>query len=1169
MGSDPISVIQSLQQKANIIDVDLSSNPELQQTIYMLMQNNAKESELMAALKRTASMQRITNKAQSKNKIVQAYKENTTKLGNTISKASESALNPMFRTMFIDEWGRPVNEDGTPMTISQGAAKATQQVKTTAKKVSSAAATRLSKQTTSVSSREEQNVSQITNLNQASLEEFNEKSESDINRTQITMSNALAELADTKPASTLEGAMAQNTNSLKAFSSGLMVSLKGFTASLFGKEGYLRKFWDSDTRKKATDKLKEKLFTGEDAIFKDQYEGAKAGLKDIKDKTLGYLGKGYDFLYDNTMQYMYGEKDKDGKDISYKESERWKENTILSQKLNREWRAEQKKSAVADIAPKEVKESTEKIKVAVSNAADGVAESAEKLEESVNVLNEVTVGDTSKSPEAKKKAYSSEFAKKLKATMPKALAGVVAGAGVGLLNNQFSLLGSMFLPGGPVAGAIVGGGLSILSQTEAFKSFMFGKLSDPNDPNSSREGGLINEKMRAKFKSMIPYAVGGGVLGAVKGLAKGALGFDGGLGVLGMQILPGGILGGALLGAGIGILKNSEGFKKMLFGEKDENGNRSGTMLSNSFNKFKGGFSKIMPGLKKAGTGLGIGALTGAVLSNMGYLPAMLSLGGPVGMGIAGLGIGIASSTKKFNEWMFGTEELDKDGNPTGNRRKDGLLTRTTNLLRLNVIEPIGDAFKSKMLDLVDWTTEKITYPFRLAFGPIMDSLLGIKDNVVDFVKDKFEALGNGIMSMMKNTMKTLFSPVTKVIGFVGKSLIGIASTGAKLAMSPISAGLQVKQLLTDGKRRKEYVEFYKQYYSKGNLNNKLKEKWELDEANGNKRNIFQKMSDTVGTYLGQGEIAENAKLGWNEAHAEEGEDHLKWREVGGERRQLRAKRAERQASEKQWKSIDKLRGKVGRELGGRELTLNDSSVKEYRKKFSKYGIDEKYLQTSDDIMELIYHRDKFRERINPNKEASGGVVIQETPEQKAAREATEKWQNDIISEFRSFANEVLNRGQVTSIEEDYKKSKKRLRNRLNKNGLKGIKLNDPELQDFELDELTSDMLDDFKYSEFGEKKDLIGFMKAYKVTQRSKVENIADSVENTPTTGKKESAIDILSKMNDKIGDLVNVNKEQAQLAGAQFELEANGEVNANDVKKRKGKPFGARRKKINKLKS
>lgn len=1062
--------------------------------------------------------------------------------------------------------------------------------------------------------KEEKARAQLDDINNKDYDKMINQSTAENDKDQRNMSLAINAFKKSPDATTLEDSVIRSNNILFAGISAMLAGFKGFTSRLFGKEGFFRKFWDSETRKKATDKLKEKLFTGDNAIFKKQYDGAKAGLKKFWDRTKGHLADGYDYVYDSTMQYMYGDK--------YQENEKWKNNKFVSETLNRKWRAEQKKAkdkvgntvnensknALIGLPEKssfldptererlmkrqselkgilsagrmgdssystdEVQKATEewkdikkRLQAPIEKTTNSLMVLGDKIEGNTKAFAEATVGDIDKPIDAKKKEYKDSFFKKMKATMPKALAGAIAGAGVGLLNNQFSLLGSMFLPGGPISGAIVGGGLTILSQTEAFKTFMFGKM---NPETQKREGGMINDKMRGAFKKMLPFAVGGAVVGGLKALVKGSLGFNGGLGVLGMQILPGGIIGGAMLGAGLGILKNSEGFKKMLFGEKGEDGKRSGKFLSDSFNKLKGGFSKLLPGIKKAGVGLGLGALTGAVLSNAGYIPAMFSLGGPIGMGVAGLGLGIAASSKRFNEWMFGSEELDENGNPTGKRRKDGMLTRVQNILMVNVVEPISDAFKTKMLDLVDWTKDKITYPFRLAFGPILDSLIGIKDNIVDFAKDKFEAIGNGIMDVFRKTTKTLFSPITKAFGFIGKSIMGIASSATKLALAPVSIGLQGLQFLTAGKRRGEYAEFYKNYYSKGNISEALRDKWDAEAESGNRRNIFSKISDTIGAYMGHGEIADAAREGWNNQMAAEGKNHLNWRTVGQERRAMKDARRERHANEKQWRKIDKYRSKIiNDDLGGREVTLTDYQFEKYRDKFKKLGISEDQLQSSDDIMDLLYRRNEFKKKLDPTGR-SGGLVIQETPEQKAAREKTEAYQNSVkaildrmAERMGIAAKEINDKKNLQSAKEEWTADKKKLAKRLKRARIKNIDIDNPELQDFDINEVDDDRLKDYRFSKYYQTGDFLGFLKGFKITQKSKYNsNISGSNIGGASIDTPSKAEEILKEMNDNIKDLKNISEDQKDISSAQLEVATSGEIDDDTVKKKKGKSFGSR---------
>lgn len=1140
---DPSGAIRDLQRKLGMTEVDVSKDDDLISEMIILSYTNASLEEKSAAVAQAyqkAKMKAgVTEKLSAKGGIrqrIEQYRTNAENLGQRIEGYTDTATNRMYEIAYGKSYY--AERRSTPPRKGRGATTAQEAPKTSVNQSitpdqTQAKPKRSSKQvgratTFFTKNRRDTSVRASTKAADIGIEtaltsfdKTMKASSSELDKTEKVLDGAIKEMDREPPATDVATSIVQSNNIIKTTLGTLLHHIQGFGARLFGKDGFFRKIWDSEARKKATDKLKEKLFTGDKAIFKKQYEGLKSGAKNTWTKAKVYLGRGYNYLYDNTMTYLYG-RDDEGNDIDYKTNERYQNNKFLSQTINLRWRREQarkkrieerKKAQEEGLKTstnqpesetksttlgKEMEQATTKLKTSVNEAVDGVAESAKQLQENTDKAVETIVGDTKESPDSKKKKFQQTFVQKLKSTAPKALAGAIAGFGVGALNNSFSILGSMFLPGGPIAGAIVGGGLAILSQTEAFKTFMFGKL---DEKTQKRQGGLISEKTRAHFKKLAPAIVGGAVVGGISSIIKGALGFNTGLGVLGMQILPGGILGGAILGAGMGILKNSETFKNFLFGKKDENGKRAGTAIGKGWEKAKAGFKDAVPVLKKAGTGLAIGALTGTVLSNMGYIPAMLSLGGPVGLGIAGLGLGIASSTKKFNEWMFGTEMVDKDGNVIG-RNKDGMLTRVTNMLRVNVIEPIGTAFKNKMLDLVDWTKDKITYPFRLAFGPILDSLLGIKDNVVDFVKDKFEALGNGIMDMMRKTTKTLFSPITKLIGFVGKSLLGMASTGAKIAMSPLSMGLQAMSFLTAGKRRKEYVEFYKNYYSQGNIMGELQNMWDAQAADGKKRNFFGKISDTIGAYIGQGPVADAARAGWNAQMTEDGKNHLRWRNVGTERKQLREDRKTRRRENRQWQNIDKFRKKLAEELGYREVTFNDATVKQYRDKFKKLGIDEKYLQTSDDLMELIYRKNDFTQRINGGK--AGGLINTESPEQAAAREKTSKYQDHVTEvldkiqvKFGILAADANERKAMRTANEDWSKDLDRLGTRLNKRlgkrGMKNINLKDPSLRDYNIKELNDDLINGFRWSTEYQTGDLRGYMDRMKITRFSQYKEEKD----------------------------------------------------------------------------
>ena len=374
-----------------------------------------------------------------------------------------------------------------------------------------------------------------------------------------------------KEGSTSFGGALKNVLDTMVLSMGSMISsFTGFGSRLFGKEGIIKNFFKSEEFKSGMNKVKDFLIGDENGIFKDQWAKLKEFGKETWDKTKDKLTDAYDWVYRNYSTYKYGE--------NYENEDEWKNNELM-QKLNLKKRREEKKAELAsqmesatdklkegkssvpevEKTADEVKSSVDQVaaetpavlKESVEKIADAGSEAAQDLKESTEKITTAMVGDPNANPEDVKKKYTKTFTNKVKSILPKVGAGAIIGAGVGFLNGAggASLLGSMFLPTGLIGGAIVGGGLTILSQTEAFRSLMFGK----KDKDGNRSGGLISKNLKDKFKKAAPIAVGGAVTGMISSILKAPITGGGGLGVLGMQLLPGGILGGAIMGMGVGL----------------------------------------------------------------------------------------------------------------------------------------------------------------------------------------------------------------------------------------------------------------------------------------------------------------------------------------------------------------------------------------------------------------------------------------------------------------------------------------------------------------------------------------------------------------------------------------------------------------------------------------
>ena len=151
------------------------------------------------------------------------------------------------------------------------------------------------------------------------------------------------------------------------------------------------------------------------------------------------------------------------------------------------------------------------------------------------------------------------------------------GAGVGLL-------ASFFLPGGPILGAITGIGAGMMSKSDAFQEFLYGKDFKEKDSRS-----MMNGAFGKLYKSTVGKAAGEGTnpkLAAFLGASGVGVGVAQGVGLLPSFLLPGGPVLGALLGLAGGITASSDKFQQMLFGEKDIDGKRYGGLMTKFTNWF-------------------------------------------------------------------------------------------------------------------------------------------------------------------------------------------------------------------------------------------------------------------------------------------------------------------------------------------------------------------------------------------------------------------------------------------------------------------------------------------------------------------------------------------------------------------------------------------------------
>ena len=294
--------------------------------------------------------------------------------------------------------------------------------------------------------------------------------------------------------------------------------------------------------------------------------------------------------------------------------------------------------------------------------------------------------------------------------------------------------------------------------------------------------------------------------GASKVAAGGILGLGTGL-LTGINPLL-----GAMAGAGISILSNSQTLQKMVFGE-DVDGEHVGGIIPKKVQDYfkKAGGDAIDFGVAGGILGLvtGMGPLMGAAVgAGVGFLKnsdtvnkalfgedgiigpenkekiskflkksapkALIGAGigiltGPFGLlgnAVIGAGAGLISSTNTFHELMFG-KEGDEDDRGIFGAFKDGMLN------------PAIEKMHSILDDFKEYAKKNIFDNLKRFFDPfqqmIKNAVTNIGDSIKDHLNDMFErTMGIPIADFMR---EKVFKPLTKTLGFLLKIPLKIGKT--------------------------------------------------------------------------------------------------------------------------------------------------------------------------------------------------------------------------------------------------------------------------------------------------------------------------------------------------------------------------------------------------------
>lgn len=337
---------------------------------------------------------------------------------------------------------------------------------------------------------------------------------------------------------------------------------------------------------------------------------------------------------------------------------------------------------------------------------------------------------------------SKQLFDKVKEETKKALPGAGAGAvmgGVGTIGA--GLLTGLWLPGGPIFGAMLGSAAGFIGASDTLKNYLFGPAIDPTDPSKGRRGGIIEKNVQDAVKQYAPKVITGAGIGAIAG---------------NFGLLPAGLgpVAGAAIGSFGGMIGANKELRELLFGNEDDDD--SGYISKNTRKKM----ARALPGAITGG--LGVNAIVGS-MSGMGLLPSLLTMpGGPIVTAL-GATAGVFAGPK-MEKFFFG----EKDENGRWIPGKEGVFGKLFNFGKKNVFDPFFNRINSMAKGIGKWFEGKIMDPLREALDPIKKEL---KEGG-GFIRKAFRGFGNILKGAIDHVFEKAF----------GKSLSSIAEGITKKA---------------------------------------------------------------------------------------------------------------------------------------------------------------------------------------------------------------------------------------------------------------------------------------------------------------------------------------------------------------------------------------------------
>ncbi len=449
-----------------------------------------------------------------------------------------------------------------------------------------------------------------------------------------------------------------------------------------------------------------------------------------------------------------------------------------------------------------------------------------RLRQGFDMVQNIMFGPDSDDPDDTRGtgAYAKRRFKEVTKELNKAMPDMIIGGGAGLL-------ASMFLPGGPVLGTILGSSIGFVRSSEKFKTWLFGdqdeelvynadgspKLDKNGRPvyKKTRKGALISKEVYEGISKFAPAVTKGSLIGAVAG---------------GLGLLPFGMgsTAGMVIGAIGGMTGASDQVKKLIFGDGID---PDSGLISKNFKEKLGKNIKRYAPATLAGA-LGGNVLGGILDAGLGLIPGLSIIpGGPI-MTMMGSMVGLANADT-INKFFFGDEveqtvtETDANGNEikkTKKVRQGGLFGRAYDYTRDHIFAPAARKMDEYGKNIGNWFHDSVITPLSNSMKPLKESM----ERAGQSVFKAFSDIGNNITTALfrvfnidigeggfKSFIKDRFMPklketTDKFFGAIGKVIGNILSAPFK-ALEYLTAGTvggktmdEIREDRNDARRKRQ-----------------------------------------------------------------------------------------------------------------------------------------------------------------------------------------------------------------------------------------------------------------------------------------------------------------------------------------------------------------------------